>query len=382
MAISFWYPEIVRLAVLLILFAPACHWVLPLHGPPEDRSAPPIDGPRRDGDADSGDAAADHAGPGDGPGLVEGAVPDEQIPPIDKGGPSGEQAPPPTACSGSFVAFPFAPPTSSSINGVSCTSAKSIFAVGDTGLLLHFDGKWVQDNSTGFAYTVEDVWSPTAGGTTAYAVGAHESVLQHTGSAWSEIQNKASSISVLYGIWGSGPTDIWAVGSVGVYAHYNGSTWTGKTLGVTGYDLQAVWGDLAGNLYVAATLGMTGKVLKWDGSNPTPKDAFVTTFRPMSIWGSGPKDIWAVGSKGKAAHFDGLAWQEQPAAALTLNAIWGSGPQQIFAVGDSGEAVCYDGTGWKPVPTPANTPVLYDVSGCGTTVLAVGGQGTVLVYAP
>jgi hypothetical protein len=58
------------------------------------------------------------------------------------------------------------------------------------------------------------------------------------------------------------------------------------------------------------------------------------------------------------------------------------GPQQIFAVGDSGEALCSDGTGWKPVPTPANTPVLYDVSGCGTTVLAVGGQGPVLVYTP
>jgi len=67
-----------------------------------------------------------------------------------------------------------------------------------------------------------------------------------------------------------------------------------------------------------------------------------------AIWGTGPNDVWVVGSHGFAARYDGTSWTvHRPDTLLALYSVWGSGPSDVWA-GNTGEAFFHwDGTTWK-----------------------------------
>ncbi len=100
----------------------------------------------------------------------------------------------------------------------------------------------------------------------------------------------------------------------------------------------------------------------------------VEGFDVRAIWGAAADDVFAVGARGDAGvvlHFDGLAWtfavlgvplvdidgsgwSVEPAlfGVTSLSAIAGTGPQDVFAVGD--RALFHlDALGWAPVRLPA-----------------------------
>ena len=66
----------------------------------------------------------------------------------------------------------------------------------------------------------------------------------------------------LSAIWGSSPSDIYAVGTRGVIIHYDGSSWNEMDSG-TENDLLAVWGSSANDIYIA---GADGTILHYDGN--------------------------------------------------------------------------------------------------------------------
>jgi hypothetical protein len=87
------------------------------------------------------------------------------------------------------------------------------------------------------------------------------SIVHWDGSAWSTVASPTTG--VLIGVWGSGPSDVWAVG----------------------YDIS-----------------INGTIEHWDGS------AWSTVPNPTSsvlhaVWGSGPRDVWAVGLNGTIVHY-------------------------------------------------------------------------------
>jgi hypothetical protein len=45
----------------------------------------------------------------------------------------------------------------------------------------------------------------------------------------------------LYGVWGSGPRDVFAVGERGTFLHYDGISWL-KLNSTTDWNFSAVWG--------------------------------------------------------------------------------------------------------------------------------------------
>ena len=58
-----------------------------------------------------------------------------------------------------------------------------------------------------------------------------------------------------------------------------------------------------------------------------------------SVWGSGPKDIGAVGDTGTILHYDGTAFtpstvQLPLGRKPNLRGVWGSGPNDVWIVGD------------------------------------------------
>lgn len=101
---------------------------------------------------------------------------------------------------------------------------------------------------------------------------------------------------------------------------------------------------------------------------------FAQTAELRAIYGFAPNDIWVVGNRPAAVHWDGQNWNEMPfnvSVSEELNGLWGSGPRDLFAVGDQGAILHYDGTTW----TRQNSPITNQ------NLIAAGGRSATEVYA-
>jgi len=92
-----------------------------------------------------------------------------------------------------------------------------------------------------------------------------------------------------------------------------------------------------------------------------------------AIWGSGPADVWAVGSASTALHFDGQAWTQVPFGVPVsgyLSAVWGSGPNSVFVGGEEGTILRWNGRAWTRMTVPTDR-----------AIVALAGRSALNVYA-
>jgi uncharacterized repeat protein (TIGR01451 family) len=165
------------------------------------------------------------------------------------------------------------------------SSGSDIFAVGDAGTILHYDGLgWSPMSGTGAE--LRAVWGSS--GSDVFAVGSAGFILHYDGSGWSDMSSHTGW--TLYGVWGSSGSDVFAVGESGTIVHYDGVTWSPMSSGFGG----RLWG----------------------------------------VWGSSGNDVFAVGDAGTILHYDGTAWTAMSSGAPTdLHGVWGSSASDVFAVG-------------------------------------------------
>jgi photosystem II stability/assembly factor-like uncharacterized protein len=152
----------------------------------------------------------------------------------------------------------------------------------------------------------------------------------------------------------------------------------------SGRILYSVWGTSATNAYAVGFDGATSRslILAFDGVSWEPvagTSLADTAFH--GVWGSGPDDVFAVGTAGAILHFDGSSWVLLPGpSSESLRGCWGSGPTRVFAVGEGGTAIRFDGNTWRSIPTG----VLHTLNGVWGAndghVYAVGSAGIVLVW--
>jgi hypothetical protein len=100
------------------------------------------------------------------------------------------------------------------------------------------------------------MWSPMASGTTrlllgvwgigntVFAVGDGGTVLRYDGTSWSSIG--PGPVEDILAVWGSSDRDVYVAGSSGIILRYNGSTWTTMQSGTTRalYTLSGVAGQV------------------------------------------------------------------------------------------------------------------------------------------
>lgn len=104
---------------------------------------------------------------------------------------------------------------------------------------------------------------------------------------------------------------------------------------------------------------------------PTP------SFRLMSVWGTGPQDVFVVGQPGVILHYDG-DWTLTSVPDTTLTAVWGASATDVYACGHNGAIWHYDGAGWSRQASGTGRD-LFDIGrGPYGEIYAVGKQGTVL----
>jgi hypothetical protein len=98
----------------------------------------------------------------------------------------------------------------------------------------------------------------------------------------------------------------------------------------------------------------------------------------LSVWGTGPRDVWAAGGQagaGIALHFDGASWQPVDTTfPALLWWVYGFAPDDVYAVGERGIIVHYDGRNWTRVESGTDR-TLYGLWGSsGADVWIVGGD--------
>lgn len=203
-----------------------------------------------------------------------------------------------------------------------------------------------------------------------YVVGT--AIARYDGSAWT-VLGDAPAVPTLYGVWGSGADDVFAVGLDGTIVHYDGTAWIEMESGVE-TPLYAVWGTGPGDVYA----GGSGGLLHYDGTAWT---AVELDFYVQGLWGTGPSDVYAI-NEVDILHFDGSAWTRFDPDEDGFDGIydvWGTGPSDVY-VSQSYGLYHFDGASWTFVDTGPETR-LYDLWGTGNDDLfAVGQDGIVLHY--
>lgn len=210
------------------------------------------------------------------------------------------------------------------------TAADDVWAVGgDAGegpLVMHYDGDGWTRLDTGAA---GDLWwvFGFAGGPI-YMGGTGGLILRYQDGAFTPMTTPTTD--TVFGIWGSSPADVWAVG--------------GALGGASG---AFAW-KLEGDAWVAAT--------------GFPAD-LVTSAVMWKVYGRGANDVWLVGTLGTVVHWDGSQFTEaDTGTGESLFTVHQAGGL-FAAVGGFGTATVLenDGSGWQNV-SPAGAPPLIGVA--------------------
>jgi photosystem II stability/assembly factor-like uncharacterized protein len=219
-----------------------------------------------------------------------------------------------------------------------------------------------------------------------------------------------SRLVALNAIWGSGPNDVWAVGTRGTILHGDGSTFVPVMSGETGSgDVHvAVWGTsstdvwILGPSYPLHSAGYDGGAAdfeprqgsSWDPSRATSGRIWAGHSAGDQVWLAGEANgrfgpsssFWILG----ADAVSGPVWR--PAGACTedapcrpaVRALWAADASTAWAVGYDGQAFVFDASASSDAGAPrwgaqnSNTrDDLEGVWGSGPNdVWAVGRSGT------
>jgi hypothetical protein len=112
-------------------------------------------------------------------------------------------------------------PQGNTVRGLWGTASNDIWAVGDAGTILHYDGmNWSAPAPLGSATTQDLYGIYGTSATDAWAVGLSGVLLHWDGTAWTASQQSGiATTQLLRAVWGSAANDYWAVGASGTLLH-------------------------------------------------------------------------------------------------------------------------------------------------------------------
>jgi len=158
-------------------------------------------------------------------------------------------------------------------------------------------------------------------------------VFRNGGVAW-EWLTADPARKHFYDLDGRNAHDIFAVGSEGMIAHFNGASWKIMNSGVTD-TLRAISGSVA--------VGDNGAVTRWDGSQWKAEDSGTTANLNAVCFIDG-KEAWAVGDGGVIISNDGGGeWTlyERSLYTIDLKTVWGHAANDIWFGGETGYLLRY-----------------------------------------
>ena len=253
-------------------------------------------------------------------------------------------------------------------------------------------------------------------------------------AGWTSV-TPAISTKTLYAVWGTSPSDVYAVGNNGTILHFNGTDWSADTSNTTG-QLLSIWGSSPTNIYVvgneetgvnrATLLRKKTSGTTWefeeavDATTQAPFDYNLTT-----VWGLSANNVYVSDEFGDPYVFDGMGWIKfEPVPPVgtypltgiwavnsttlfvtdqnsngvrrygkdgindwtydstectgNLNEIWGISINDIYVAGSGGYIGHFNGAEWKGV-TSNTAKTLVSIHGSSAiNIIAVGVQGAIV----
>ena len=266
------------------------------------------------------------------------------------------------------------PPRGRPLNRIWGSDANNVWAVGDGGAVLRWDGSAWSPQSSGTAKNLYGVWGSSANNV--WAVGAGGTVIWWDGTAWTA--RPSGTTSDLYGVWGSDASHVWAVGAGGTVLSWDGTAWTGQTIG-TSARLEDVWGSDEDTVWA---VGSGGTVVKLYGNVWVTERGGGSLPTLHGVQGTDASNVWAVGDHGTVLRLNGSVWTSQRTDVLTpFFGVWGRAADNVWAVGYSAVRK-WNGAEWSTQSRDTGQTLL-SVWGSGAgDVWAVGADGAILRYYP
>lgn len=283
------------------------------------------------------------------------------------GGPGPGPTTPPAACAETNWCWSNPLPQGNLLRRVWGTSATNLWAVGDSGTILRYDGK---------------VWAPIASGTTAnlnyvwgvsdsdvWATGDAGTLLHWDGTKWSQLTLPSGFIQNLYGIWGNAANDVWFVHDSAT-ATRSLLRWNGTQLSAPtnspATNLRPLYGASANEVFTGGSSGY-----RYDGSNWVSSGSFNSLA--LNYLGFSRTKIYAV-TNANVYQWDGAMWKTHTTGLSTqLRDIWGTSDTNLWASSDQG-MLFYNGVAWSPATAAAS----YSNFGTGPNdIWSVGYGGTI-----
>lgn len=249
--------------------------------------------------------------------------------------------------------------------------------------ILRWDGAaWISMNVSAATF---GAWGTSSG--EAWAGNTTHDMMHWDGSMWTLIS--APPFLSAGSFWGSGGSDIWAVGALGnsgIIEHWDGTSWEMAALppSPSSIRLEWIWGSSSSDVWaVGFDATNSSIILHWDGTawkvSQSPPSRLA-----RSVWGSSSSDVWVAAQtsngSGQILHWDGTGWSVSPSPSLIVSSVWGSNSSDVWAVGDSG-FLRWNGNFWAASSSPIPI-VLHSVWGSSSSdVWALGSTSANLVTA-
>lgn len=285
----------------------------------------------------------------------------------------------------------------------------AVWMVGDGGITLRWQSEVRETLARdSLGHDLLGLWCDPAGGLRAvgvmkdpYSITTRSGSLWcWSGSAWSSSCGAAAPPAAaaelptpLYwrALWKGPGQELWAVGSagfdgqqtlLGIARRFDGTRWSEVMRIVGTKNFTTVWGSGPKDVWAAGDPGL----YHWDGESWTRASAELGNLQLSGLWGSGASDAWAAGG-GVMLRWDGTRWSRVSAPQDALvGSLWGSGPSDVWAVGQTKRlgyftpvALHWDGAAWIEVPTNTGKP-LYTIWGSGSADVWAAGLGGALVH--
>ena len=261
-------------------------------------------------------------------------------------------------------------PVTHNLNAIWGRSRSDIYAVGNNGIILHYDGNIWRSLSSPVKSDLYSIWGNDSD---IYIVGANGVILKREYQVW--VPMISGTENDLLDIWGITDTDIIAVGKKGTILRNTSGIWiemASRTLST----LNSVWGT-AGPVYACGT---GGKILKFSDNRWTALSG--QTFNTLnSIWGESDNYFYTVGASGVMLKYQSGTWTETIYDDfLNLNAVWGFSDGKVFAAGFNGTLLFHDISRPEWTKMSADTTsTINDIWGTSSQdIYAVGELGLIL----
>jgi hypothetical protein len=138
----------------------------------------------------------------------------------------------------------------------------------------------------------------------------------------------------LTGIWAAAPNDVYVSGNINAVYHWDGSGTWDHQITDSGVTFSGIWGSGPHDLYAVDLVYRSKGDRVWTHEPVTGDE----DHHHYAIWGSGPNDVWTINSQSTVYHSHGDGQWVKQTTGLEPGpgvAIWGSGPHDIYALAGS-----------------------------------------------